>query len=260
MGTLGFFQAVLPETGVYFLVRIKGRIVVHEHATSLEGLTKLLAYNEQSYPDWQMYHACGSYQHSSVIDEDGSQAWRIDKNWDRAKAFWLDIDVGVDKVTAGKGYIDKKSAAAALIKFCTDYGFPKPTIIDSGNGIHSYWALTKSISHNKWCAVANVLKRLIAKSGLLVDPNRTADFASILRPVGSTHKKSVHRSVKSVAFAPPVEPSKFWEVVKKHVSSEELKPTTPAKKLPKIQINEDLISFYNRRSFTNIYDFNRIKL
>lgn len=92
------------------------------------------------------------------------------------KAFWVDIDCG-DK----KPYQTQQDGLEALRNFCNQHTLPKPTLIDSGRGIHAYWTLTETIDIDKWQPVADRFKQLCLSHGLHIDPVVTADCARILR-------------------------------------------------------------------------------
>jgi hypothetical protein len=114
-----------------------------------------------------------------------------------ACCFWMDIDCGEDKAGSGKGYLNKEEALDALADFCKDAGIPKPTyIIDSGNGLHAYWALDGQLERNRWLKYANNLKELTHQLAFKADDSRTADIASVLRIPGTlNHKGSPARPV-----------------------------------------------------------------
>jgi hypothetical protein len=97
------------------------------------------------------------------------------------KSFFLDIDVGEDKEALGKGYASKSDALIALQKFCSDVGLAKPAIVDSGNGLHIYWALDVALSLEEWLPVAEGLKQTCRGRGLAIDPAVPADAARVLR-------------------------------------------------------------------------------
>jgi hypothetical protein len=179
--TLKFLKAILPEEGIHYLALFKEgyKFPVHKAYTDLETLAYAIDGTAKS-TQVSVYHACATYQKAVIEIE----------NWDRAKAFWVDIDCGQDKFDKGQGYLTKKDAVVAAYKFAGTVGWPKPMIVDSGNGIHLYWPLTKDINSNAWRKVANVLKATLAHEGVIADPTRTADFASILRPVGSVNRKN----------------------------------------------------------------------
>jgi hypothetical protein len=123
-----------------------------------------------------VYHACAVYH-----DETSRKAF----NAKAMNAFWLDIDCGDGKARKGAGYETKAEAQEALSQFCADCGLPEPMIVDSGGGLHVYWILDEEILASDWKPVAEKLKKLCSFSGFKADPNRTADAASILRPVGT---------------------------------------------------------------------------
>jgi hypothetical protein len=119
------------------------------------------------------YFACAEYLTTlNRKAENAKGAW----------AFWLDIDCGEKKAKEGKGYLNKPAAVKALNAFCTAAALPEPSIVgDSGNGLHCYWHFSEFINREEWRALARKLKALAAKHGLLADPSRTADIASVLR-------------------------------------------------------------------------------
>lgn len=215
MNTLEFFQAILPAEGTYFLALFKPGFdaPAHKAFDSLESMAEAVSKIEQTNPTWSTYHACASYN-GAFVEKDGKKKYRVKENWNKAKSFWADIDCGEDKASEGKGYATKKEAATAIVKFCTETGFPRPMFIDSGNGIHCYWPLSKAIPADTWLRLAYALKAIFAHHGLLVDPSRTADFASILRPVGSYHKKSEPKEVVCKQLAVESNPRELAQLIK----------------------------------------------
>lgn len=205
MNTLEFLRAILPEEGIHYLALFKEgyKFPAHKAYTDLETMAYAIDGMAGS-KQLSVYHACATYQKAVIEIEDGEKTkrkYRIPENWDRAKAFWVDIDCGQEKFDKGDGYLTKKDAVVAAYKFAGTIGWPKPMIVDSGNGIHLYWPLTKDISHTAWRKVANVLKATLAHEGVIADPTRTADFASILRPAGSTNRK--YGNAKTVVVKAP---------------------------------------------------------
>ena len=127
-----------------------------------------------------VYHACATFKDGQSRKASNAQAMR---------AFWLDIDCGAEKAKAGDGYETKEDAALALRAFCRSAGLPRPMIVDSGGGLHLYWPLKETISAERWKPIADKLKRATKALGFLADQSRTADAASILRPVGTHNRK-----------------------------------------------------------------------
>jgi hypothetical protein len=95
-----------------------------------------------------------------------------------ASAFWLDIDCGQDKAAAGKGYLDVAEAQVAVSNFCGEAELPEPThLVNSGGGLHAYWALSSAVDAQEWIALARQFKDLTQRLCLMADPSRTADIA-----------------------------------------------------------------------------------
>lgn len=189
-----FFRKILPGDGVYQLATFKNVAPEHHIFEDLGKMASAIITLEES--GHQVFQACASY-HS------GENRKAI--NVRAIKAFWLDLDVGNGKKVEGKGYETKECARKALVAFCKGLELPLPLVVDSGGGIHAYWLLQDEIGAQKWKAVALKLKKLASQRGLLADPSRTADAASILRPPGSWNKKyDPPRQVMVIADASPV--------------------------------------------------------
>lgn len=245
MNTLEFLQTILPDEGFKFvgLSRIGSGGIAHKAYESLELMANAIeSYDKQT--NLTVYHACTAYKAASFeveVDGETKTKYRGPQNWLKAKAFWADIDCGESKAAEGKGYATKMDAVKAIVGFCQKYGFPAPMVVDSGGGIHCYWPLTKAIGPNSWRTIANEFKAALDAAGLLVDPTRTADLSSVLRPVG-THNRKPGRDVKlvQVKLPPnPVTPEQFADAVTKAVSSLQVVP-------PKVNfdpgLNDDLIA------------------
>ncbi len=129
----------------------------------------------------EAYFACAEYlSANSRIADNVSGAW----------GFWLDIDCGKDKADSGKGYINTEVALQALTKFCNDAGLPIPTHhVDSGGGLHVYFALKGFVDRATWQKYASKIKALTKALGFLADDSRTSDIASVLRMPGTLNFK-----------------------------------------------------------------------
>ena len=112
---------------------------------------------------------------------------RTAKNVHLIKSLWADIDTRLGKPEAP--YADHAEAAAALGKFCVAAGLPPPCLINSGNGIHAYWPFDQPVTLQDWLPLAHGLKSACQQHGMLIDPSRTADAASILRSPGTNNYK-----------------------------------------------------------------------
>jgi hypothetical protein len=206
-----FLSLVLPDTGFYFIVTPNpdGPGFIHYPLKTIpEMVAKAHALNDAQQ---NVYFACASYRDESYIGKDGKRHWRTGLNAGWVKSFWCEIDCGSDKAAAGKGYETLKQAGLALKAFCLANGLPIPTVVKSGGGLHCYWVFTETITKEDWLPVAFKFKAL-AKEGrapLLADPSRTADIASVLRPVGTGNWKparagavvTLHRVGDPMTFA-----------------------------------------------------------
>ena len=244
MDTLEFLKTILPEHGIHYLALFKEgyKFPAHKVYTDLETMADAIE-NMANSNQLSVYHACASYQKAVIEIEDGDKTkrkYRIPENWDRAKSFWVDIDCGQEKFDKGDGYLTKQEAAKAIFKFADTVGWPRPMLVDSGNGVHAYWPLTKDISHTNWVKIAKGLKATLHHCGVIADPTRTADFASILRPVGSVNRKNgeakpvVARSKPTIA-----EPAQLAAALSKYMVDNGVKLI---KEAPKREFNSDLNS------------------
>lgn len=250
MNTLEFLKTILPEFGIHYLALFKEgyKFPAHKVYTDLETMAEAIEGMAGS-KQLSVYHACASYQKAVIeLDEldikgNPKRKYRIPENWDKAKAFWVDVDCGQDKFDKGQGYLTKKDACVAMAKFAKDIGIPRPLLVDSGNGVHAYWPLTHEISHELWRKVATVLKATLAHAKVIADPTRTADFSSILRPVGSTNRKNGDaKAVKVLATCESIDPKEFAVTLFAYAKENGVKPIreTPKKQYQPTDLNSDL--------------------
>jgi len=232
MNTLEFLQTILPEDGYKFVAlgRAGRQGLAHKAYESLEVMAEAIdSYDVQE--NLTVYHACAAYKAPSFegTDFEGKPKtkYRGQPNWFKAKAFWADIDCGEKKAAEGSGYATKGEAAKAIRGFCSTKGLPAPMIVDSGGGIHCYWPLTKSIGPNSWVTMATMLKAAFKDAGLLVDPTRTADLSSVLRPVGTHNRKPGRDPREVVAKTAPTftDPANLLTVLREITQSVELPST-----------------------------------
>jgi hypothetical protein len=242
MNTLEFLQAILPDEGVHYIALFKEGYKFPAHKAYDDLETMATAIDGMSRSDsLSIYHACASYQTHVIEQQVGDKLkrkYRIPENWSKAKSFWVDIDCGEEKAAKGAGYPTQRDAAKAIKEFCTAVSLPLPMMVNSGYGVHAYWPLTTAIGHEKWRAVAAIFKAVLANVGLLADPTRTADFSSILRPVGSVNRKNgMAKSVSLARDAQPISPKDFYEAVARYAKANNV---TAAKETVRKPVNNDL--------------------
>ena len=189
-----FLAKILPRSGIYMLFLTREKKNFHKSYTSIDTMASAVECFDNS--GYSVYHACGSFQ---------SEESRKAENAAQFRSFFLDLDCGLQKTNEGKGFIDKTAACNALKDFCKKLGLPKPTIIDSGGGLHAYWTLQDDIEPDEWLSVATKLKQFTKFHKFAADDARTSDRASLLRPVKATnHKYSPTRQVKALHVADDV--------------------------------------------------------
>ena len=144
---------------------------------------------------------------------------RTKDNVKSLKAFWLDIDCGETKATinlkTGKpgGYTTQQGALAALKDFCRVVNLQRPTIVNSGRGLHVYWVLDREVTRAEWEPIALKLRDLCDKQDLYVD-NSVFEPARILRlPETLNFKSDPPLPVNVVCVGDPVSYETFAGLV-----------------------------------------------
>jgi hypothetical protein len=114
----------------------------------------------------------------------GDWVYRTQSNVKSLRTLFLDIDAGAEK-----SYTSQEDVIEALKDFCKITGMPKPTLVNSGYGIHVYWTLTDAVPRAEWRATAEKLKNACVVLNLHADHNITADEARVLRVPGTKNFK-----------------------------------------------------------------------
>ncbi len=189
MDTLDFLRAILPEGCWYFAATPSpsGKGFKHYACRTLGELDARIRHLDGEQAQ-EVYYACAGYREENVRSGDKVQ-YRTKGNVKLVKAFWLDLDVGPAELGKAAKYESQAAAVAALGAFLARTGLPRPTIVNSGYGVHVYWLLAAPVMPGQWAHTAGQLKSLTVGAGLLTDPTRTSDEASILRPVGTHNRK-----------------------------------------------------------------------
>jgi hypothetical protein len=172
--TLDFFNTVLPSKGQRCAGELVNKIFSHHFVDD----------NDQLAEEVKRIDAAGhdAYFALSGFGPDDSRA---QANVVAVRVFWLDLDCG-----PGKGYATKQDALKALARFKEELKLRTPWVVDSGNGIHSYFLMSADMKPAEWKAIALLLKLACQKYGLNVDHCRTCDEASVLRPIGTNNRKN----------------------------------------------------------------------
>jgi hypothetical protein len=186
MTPAAFFAALWPTTGFYCIASLDQNKVLKHHwyETPEQAGEAALRLDETGRT---VYHACASFKEKNSRKQENAHA---------SRAIWIDLDVGEGPLK----YPTVQMAAAGLRQFLDTTALPVPTmLISSGGGLHVYWCFEDDIAVPQWHGTAALVKRLAAHHKFLIDPTRTADISSILRPVGTHNwKYKPPREVKYV--------------------------------------------------------------
>lgn len=230
--TKEFLQHILPSQGKYILVAIERgenpyiRQYVYEDLTSMAEAA--LKFSSRGF---DVYHACASFK------ERREKGTRKQDNVYAIKSVWADLDCG-----EGKPYASAKEAAADVLRGCKELGIPRPTIVVSGRGLHTYWVFDKPVvGADEAKRVSGTMKAALQSVGVKIDPSRTGDTASVLRPVGTLwFKEEPPREVRLHYKAEPVNLEEFLSKIEKYDTVSVTKPPrTPQATADEFSIPKD---------------------
>lgn len=213
MDTLAFLSKILPSAGYYVLAEFKWGLkenpmhTVHE---SLPEMVRRLKFVDRKKIN--VFHACASFsEHRKPKSKGGPGGMRKADNAAYIRSQWVDIDVG-----EGKPYASRKDALAALVAACKALRVPAPMVVGSGVGLHCYWPFTRDVPAAEAQPMMAAFANALAANGLKQDTSRTADVASVLRPIGSHHRKADPIEVKLLRDADPIDPETLYANVEEY--------------------------------------------
>jgi len=200
---------VQPQGGWFAVVGIKKEGGVQQYMVQtreeVDALTEKLLKHE-----FDVYFGVAKYKDDSS---------RFQSNVQALRAFWLDLDCGPDKAAphprTGKinGYIDQAAAFAALKSFVKEHNLPRPTLVNSGRGVHVYWPLTEDITPEAWQPIAHYFRDLCLDWGLIVD-RAVFETARILRIPDTLNYKGDEPAPVTLAYVgEPVDLEEFCSAI-----------------------------------------------
>ena len=149
MNTKSFLELVLGHEGHYcvWANRTATGEAPEIKQKFYSSVTELVdAAEEFDHNGWNAFFALATYEESGSRKADNVK-WM--------KSFFLDLDCGPNKE-----FDTQRAALQELQAFCKEHKLPRPTIINSGRGLHVYWILSRAISRDEWWPVAERLKKL----------------------------------------------------------------------------------------------------
>lgn len=198
MKTDEFLKRVWPTQGLYYLLRVTPQRKRHYSFPDAEKAAEAACAWDRDGNT--VYYALASYQRQYVMRPDPKKyganyrVYRVRENVSHLRAMWLDLDVAptlLDDNYAAKKYRTQREAFSASAAFVQDANLPPPSmVVSSGRGLHLYWTFTEDLPLAVWERIAPLFKSVCTAFGLKADPARTADPCSVLRPIGTTHRKA----------------------------------------------------------------------
>lgn len=199
METFDLLSAVQPPDGFFAIVGIQGDNVRHTLVETREEADRAVA--QFLAQERNVFFGVAKYK---------TDAGRSKENVKALRALWLDIDCGETKAQINEktgrpdGYIDQETALEALRDFCKLTGLPKPTIVNSGRGLHIYWILDRDVTREEWEPVAYRLRDLCHNHNFYADP-AVFEVARILRVPGTLNfKDDPAKPVEVITVGKPV--------------------------------------------------------
>ena len=204
MTDFDLISTVQPDEGWFAMFGLK--------AGTKELTQTLVATREEFDALTEEYLALGYDCYFGVAKYKEGDKGRVKDNVRALKSFFIDVDCGERKALENPktgrpdGYIDQETGLKALKEFCELVGLPLPTIVNSGGGIHAYWAFTEEVTRAQWEPAAARLRTLCNTHNFYVD-NVNFEVARILRVPGTYNfkydppaKVQVIKSAKAVDF------------------------------------------------------------
>jgi hypothetical protein len=208
--TKEFLTMVLPDEG-YLIVSAPASTGKGWWNNVVDDIPEMQAQSAIWLGDGKdVYFAMASYAEKRVwsptkIDyrtkKPGAYEKRTQANVKFIRSLFLDLDIDAKDE---KKYPDQRTAFGVLRDFCRAIGLPKPIIVNSGYGIHTYWPFTEQVTREVWEPVAEKLKSACIAYGLKQDSKVTTDAARVLRIPGTTNfKRGGAAKVEVVGDAAP---------------------------------------------------------
>ena len=204
MSVENFLAAVLPSQGHRFVLVAFGTQGSADFRPSQKSFAPGDEKNALGFANWgctkgaNAYFATGGFAHA--YDPNNASTGRLAANVIAFRCLRLDVDCG-----AGKPYATSKDGLKALVDFCNALSLPLPWIVDSGYGLHVYWAFDQDVPVLQWLQLAQRLAAACIAQKFAIDTTATLDAARVLRMPGTTnYKHGAAKPVRIVAQGTPV--------------------------------------------------------
>ncbi len=190
-----FLETVLPSQGVYCALGIKFKT----KKTDKDNITTTFHEDVSEIAEVGARHdSAGTDAYYALASFISPAGGRKQANAAFMRCFFIELDCG-----EGKPYATQADAVVALRSFVKARKLPTPTIVNSGGGVHVYWAVDRDVPVIEWLPIAKSLKNACLSDGLKIDPVITADSARVLRIPGTNNYKQVGNP-RPVSIANPI--------------------------------------------------------
>jgi hypothetical protein len=159
-----FYKTILPTQGLYCVTKIKQKKATNYFVETIDEIEPLL--NMFGAQGFDVFVAVSTFKNHS----------RRAENALFTRSMFIDIDVGAE----AHKYQSKQEALQALDDFLDVWNVPPPIIVESGNGVHAYWAMAQDIPSEEWLLYAKKFKEFCL-SKIKIDATPTADRARPMR-------------------------------------------------------------------------------
>ena len=187
MSVQQFLDAVLPTAGHRFVLATFGKQGDADFRPAQKQFGPGDSASLITYCNWGSREGANAYfavaGYALVLDDKGTPK-RLASAAQWHRCLRMDIDVG-----ANKPYATKRDALVALLSMVQHYQMSLPWLVDSGGGIHAYWAFDRDVTVNEWMPMAGRLRAACEAFGLQADHTTTIDAARVLRMPGTINLK-----------------------------------------------------------------------
>ena len=236
MNTQLFLEKILGDEGYYCIVGLlqDSDKAVQKFYTDLQSAIKVAGDLKDN--GYDAYYSLATFKDAKS---------RMAHNVRQLRSLFVDLDCG-----EGKDYATQEEALEDLDRFCLEVNLPKPTLVNSGNGIHAYWIFTDGVSRETWLPVAQKLKKLCDEHNLNADAVVTADAARILRVPGTLNYKN--NETKDVTIIGDIQDSIPFEELKDIIGEIEVKTKSYIPRGEMDEVTKALLGNYTNKFKTII--------